>query len=257
MHNADTLKTEEETGRKRSIEQQLSSDVRDIREEYKHLQMKTRLSLIDRKTPPSKLIGHLSAYLDYPAATEKDNKVLADRSYDLEKAENIDKIFIIVAPFWSFLDFEILEDIIEIFGTDEDKRKLGDYKLKLKEILTSWKVERFYCLDADDSVFQGLICLKVDTHTMSTYRNVKDAIAKILEVNKYALQAKTVETGCIKLVFCCPKMAIIHLLPLSQDRNDQIKRIIPRILRIMTMDDKTALESIIFQVTIKCLFECV
>ncbi len=239
------------------MEQQLSSDVRIIRNEYKVLQTWTRLSLKNRKTPPSELIARLSSYREYPAAMKKDDKLLADRYNDLEKAENIDKIFIIVAPFWSFLDFDILEDIINAFGIDEDKLKLKNYKLKLKEILSSWKVESLQsrCLhvdadDNDDKGCQRLLCLKVDTHTMSTYRYVKDTIANILEVDMFALRVKTVEEGCIKLVFCCPKLSIIHLLPLSQSRNDQIKQIIPRILKMTTMDDKTALESIIFQVTI-------
>ncbi|XP_064382127.1 uncharacterized protein LOC135331030 isoform X2 [Halichondria panicea] len=257
----DALKTEEvkeRTGRKRkrsvAMEQQLSSDVRIIRNEYKVLQTWTRLSLKNRKTPPSELIARLSSYREYPAAMKKDDKLLADRYNDLEKAENIDKIFIIVAPFWSFLDFDILEDIINAFGIDEDKLKLKNYKLKLKEILSSWKVESLQsrCLhvdadDNDDKGCQRLLCLKVDTHTMSTYRYVKDTIANILEVDMFALRVKTVEEGCIKLVFCCPKLSIIHLLPLSQSRNDQIKQIIPRILKMTTMDDKTALESIIFQ----------
>ena len=88
-----------------------------------------------------RLKAHLLAYRNFRGVTRKESTLqLSDRQGDLEKAESIDEIFVIVCPFWSFLDYDILEDVIKDLGADSDRENLAEYVTNLKDFLHSWKV---------------------------------------------------------------------------------------------------------------------
>ena len=67
--------------------------------------------------------------------------LLAHQQEELRRAASVDEIFVIISPFSSFLDFEILEDVIEKFGAESDQRDLATYFIELKKFLNAWKVE--------------------------------------------------------------------------------------------------------------------
>ncbi len=67
--------------------------------------------------------------------------LLAHQQEELRRAASIDEVFVIVSPFWSFLDFEILEDVINKFGAESDQSDLATYFIELKDFLNTWKVE--------------------------------------------------------------------------------------------------------------------
>ena len=86
------------------------------------LQMSVRDSLKMRNVPSGRLADFLMNYSFFRSIrvmTCNQPLRLSDQLSDLENAESIDRIFCIIAPFWSFLDYRILERIIK----DKD---LGD-----------------------------------------------------------------------------------------------------------------------------------
>ena len=130
-------------GRKRKRDdgdeiQQLNNDIHVIMRKYAKLQISTRESLKKRNVSCLGLVAHLLAYRDFCGVKRSESTLLlSDRQKDLEKAGSIDEIFVIVCPFWSFLDYEILEDIInsEDLGADSDRQNLAEYITSLKEFL--------------------------------------------------------------------------------------------------------------------------
>ena len=215
---------------------QLNSDVQSIERKYAQLQTSTRESLKDRSVPCMRLKAHLLAYRNFRGVTRKESTLLlSDRQRDLEKAESIDEIFVIVCPFWSFLDYEILEDIINSkdLGADSDQQNLAVYTTNLRDFLHSWRVEpRKVC--RDDSVSPGSrvkLHFKLDTNSLSMYRDVKIAIARILDIQVSALQLCSIEEGCTELVFLCPN--ITPSLPLSDEKKEELFRIIPPVLKVV------------------------
>ena len=57
---------------------------------------------------------------------------------EITSAKSVSKIFIILSPYWNYLDFEILVYIINHYGThgdDSDEKRLQNYEKALKKIL--------------------------------------------------------------------------------------------------------------------------
>ena len=232
-----------------SIEE-LHSDIKSMVKRFARLQTATRESIKERNVPPECLIGHLSAYRMFPTVMKEEDKLLAHRQEDLERAESIDKIFSIISPFLSFLDFEILEDIINSkdVGADGDRQNLEEYVRILKEFLDSWKVEpRKICCDESELLGSRVkLGFKLDTDSLSMYRDVKFAIARILDIKVNALQLYSIEEGCVELVFLFPKVAISSLLPL-ESLGDKLSEVKPQALKIKLVDGNTT-ESVVFKV---------
>ena len=197
-----------------------------------------------------RLKAHLLAYRHFRGVIRKESALLlSDRQRDLEKAESIDEIFVIVCPFWSFLDYEILEDIINSkdLGAESDRQNLAEYVTNLKDFLHSWRVEPRK-VSRDDSESSGSrvkLHFKLDTNSLSMYRDVKIAIARILDIQVSALQLCSIEEGCTELVFLCPDTT--PSLPLSDEKKEKLFRIIPPVLKVVIIGFSDT-ETVLFEV---------
>ncbi len=223
--------------------QQLKNDIKTIERKYIRLQTATRESLKNSKSVDlCSLIALLTSYRASRAVIESEsNMLLAHQQEDLRRAASVDEIFVIVSPFWSFLDFEILEDVIELFGADSDRHNLAEYVTELKQFLNSWKVEPCKISRLDDDKSRMKICIKLDTDSLAIYRDLKIAIARIFEVEVYALHLHSIEDGCIQLIFILPE--IVHIIA---PKRDQLAQIDPSVLKISLSRGSTC--EVIFEV---------
>ena len=231
-----------ELGTKRALDddtEQLHNDIRSIERKFSKLLTSTRKSIKNRKVPSDELVAFLSPYKSSRAVRKGEDRTLADRQDDLEREENVNKIFTIISPFLSFLDFGILEDMIndKEVGADSDRENLADYIVSLKQFLNSWKVEpRKIIRDENELIGSRVkLCFKLETESLSMYRNVKANIAQILEVPVSALQLCSIEEGCIELVFLITREAISKFLPLESLRSS-LSDLRPRILKLTLID---------------------
>ena len=225
--------------------QQLNSDIRTMERKFAKLQLSIRESLKERHVPYMKLVDHLMAYRYlHSVLTDKSTLYLSHQQSDLEKAESMDNIFRILTPFWSFLDFELLEDIVDdrTLGADGDRQRLDEYSTSLKEFLYSWKVDAYeVCHHTSESVeSQVKLHFKLDTDSLAMYRDVKAAIARILDVQVHALQLYSIQEGCVELSFLCHDMAL--QVPFGHQQIESLSAMRPAVLWVK-LD-----ESFLFQV---------
>ena len=200
------------------------------------MQTATRESLKAKNVSPSKLAAHLSGYRTFRSTMRRENKYLADCQEDLKKATSIDELFVIVSPFWSFLDYDILEDIIAVFGSRGDKGNLRRYVQSLKKFLESWKIQPHKISRHRDVDSRTKLYFKLDTISMSPYRDVKEAIARILNVETYALQLCSVDNGCVELVFWCSDQ-IPRLHNYIRNKSSDISKLCPSVLKVSILEE--------------------
>ena len=188
------------------------------------------------------LVALLTSYRSSRAVIESEsNMLLAHQQEELRRAASIDEVFVIVSPFWSFLDFEILEDVIKKFGTESDQSDLATYFTELKDFLNTWKVEPCKISRLDDDKKRVKFCFKLDAESLAIYRDLKAAIARILKVSVYALHLHSIEGGSIQFIF-----SFLGILHLSFHQCDQIAQIIPSVLKVSLIHGSTS--EIIFEV---------
>ena len=169
---------------------------------------------------------------------------------ELLSAKTIDDLFIAILPFESFLDYDLLEKIVEKFGDKADKENLTQYVTDLKSFLSSWKVKpQNICQYESNTEHELKMCFKLDSDSMKCYRDFKGSIAKIFRVNVCAIHIAAVDIGCIEIGFFFPK--VIAKQSLSSSQAAQLGALTPRVLRVSVIDGPS--RTVIFEVRIEAM----
>ena len=88
------------------------------------------------------------------------------------------------------------------------------------------------------------ICIKLDTDSLAIYRDLKAAVARIFEVEVYALHLHSIEDGCIQLIFFLPA-EIVHIIA---PKRDQLAQIHCSVLKVSLSLRGSTTSEVIFEV---------
>ncbi len=197
--------------------------------EFQRLLSKTEESLNKRQIKVSDLRFHVAKYCQLESVYEDDSKTLSGKKLTdkLKKVRSVKGIYFLLTPFWSFLDYEILEGIINKFGDDTDKKKMADYKNSVEIFLKSWKVEPSACIVINEHCDTRIkLHLKLDTDSMSCYRHIKETIAKIFKLESHEVCLHSIKCGIVLLLPNIPR-----LLSMTLHAQKEIEQISPRVLQ--------------------------
>ena len=116
---------------KEELKAKLYTDVRKMKYQFGCLVTRTRDS-VEERIPTGKFAGSILALGAYePAPEEQDQSLLNEHKEEIKMAKSISGIFIILSAYWNYLSYEILEFTIELYGTDDDKKRLKSYNEEL------------------------------------------------------------------------------------------------------------------------------
>ena len=130
--------------------------------------------------------------------------------------KNMDQLFTNISKYWSWYNYDLLEDLIKRFGDQEDETKLNQYVDKF----TSHLEKRLP--KSQDSVSFGTgyrrgqkqLLIKIDEHweiPLGQIRELHHKIAEILKKPPKILYFSSVSKGCICLEFLVPESMPILL----------------------------------------------
>ena len=107
----------------------LQRETRHITIQFQYLVSSTLKSLKEQCVTVGDFIPHLMALGTYsPVFKDAQVPVFRQQFKDLEKAKSISEIFWILKDYLSFFNYQIIEHIITVLGTKEDKSRLQSYK---------------------------------------------------------------------------------------------------------------------------------
>ena len=127
-----------------------------------------------------------------PAPGVQDQSLLNEHKDEIKSAESISEIFNILSAYLNYLNYELLEYIIELYGTSEDIERLRSYEYKLRRFCG----RRIFELPSPVSGSgvgnkQSLkFCVMLNVRediTVKEIRRIRIKIAKILLLNPSAL----------------------------------------------------------------------
>ena len=123
-----------------------------------------------------------------PAPGERDRSLLDEHSEEIKRAKTISEIFNILCAYWNYLSYEILEYIIEHYGTSDDCERLKKYDEELCNFCKRRTFE-FPPESGNDNMLnprQKKFCVVLNVHEdigAKEFVRIKSRIAKILKVN--------------------------------------------------------------------------
>ena len=141
----------------------------------------------------------------------------------LKQSSTISEIFDALYPFKSFFHYEVIENIVQVFGSFTDHKLMDEYILKFNEFCerSVFQVPPNIFRDSDpkpgDKVFQVKFLKKGQT-SLRDIASVRRRVASILGIEVFALQLCCITDGCVCLRFLIFAKVAEKVFPLSQSQ---------------------------------------
>ena len=197
------------------LHQRIYTDISKIKRSFSHLQAVARENIKNHK----KLIAHVMC-MDM-LSEEDEQKV--------EMASNTDEVFIVLAKYWSFLDFGNLEDIIEHNCGEAEQTKMQEYGKEVKEFCKK-RVSEFP-LDSlhSDISHVGMeelhFVLDLTNPSLKRIKDLKRVIATILGLDASKLVLVNIGGGSVVATFLTATSSAKQICSLTKQQEDALKTV--------------------------------
>ncbi len=200
----------------------LDKDVRAVQKKFSSLTLALKKSLVNY-VEHCDLALFVSGLTVYDATKANYEKTFADIIPEIFECDSISKIFLILSNYWSWINYDLLQDIVDGVGNDSDKANIEKYKsdtLKpfLEKSLSEIPVSiygRFRMKNFQKLVFK--IGTDMESHSASSARRIKEKIAHHFGLEYRSILLARIEEGCLQITFLIPQIVIDTMFPLTQE----------------------------------------
>ena len=217
---------------KEELKAQLKNDEQKMKLLFGSLVTNTRDS-VEKRISVGKVAGSILALGAFePAIGERDRRLLDEHREEIESAKSVSEIFIILSAYWNYLDYDILVYVINHYGThgdDSDERRLQNYN----EALQRFCKRRIFELplsengNGAENKKQEKLYMKLnipeDTLAEQMFP-IRIKVAEILQLNPATLQIRSVNKGCVQLIFLIPKFVARKIFPLLDEQTSALSK---------------------------------
>ena len=220
---------------KSALEGRLIRESHQILFKFNKLLKTTIKSLKDKGVTPEELVTTLMCL--ETIIGDQQQPLFHEHAERMVQQGSIDRIFWFLSDHISFINFDVIEHIIQSHGVDESK--LRDYKVELKEYCKRRVSEHPHSNYAEPCT-PGYtpVVIKLDKHInrckILDINLFRDKLSRILQVHSHALVFLTVEEGCTQLTFRIPSFIVNLVFPLSREQEESLKA--ERVLKLVCDD---------------------
>ena len=208
---------------KKNLMHKLSTQSAEMIKEFSELFDKTCASLSKREINVESLAVRVLGLGAYRSSLIH-KPLMHEAEMELKTAKSIESAFLVLRPYMSFFNFELLEHIIEseMLCSDDDRIRMKEYRSKFERYCKRKVFEVPY--DAIGQITSNLKTPKKETFAVLITDDEKDLIdvkkaegkfATLLNVRPSTLYLHKIDVGCLLLVFSVPEFVAQNLFPLD------------------------------------------
>ena len=208
----------------------LQKDVFEIDEKFSSLVIDIALSFQERKLNIEKLKLYLMnlQYLKTRNGNQS-NELLTPIQKSIKESTTFSEIFMLLANFWSWFNFLLLEKIVQRMGSKDEKKLIEDYLSCLKNFLRRYVYEMPSSLHAPKSIekfvkFKAKLSEQMKCRKAEELPLIQIRFASILGIESHSIMLTTVKDGCLELEFLVPE-SVQAMFPLSEEIRDEIYKL--------------------------------
>ena len=215
------------------LEQRLISDTRKMITRFACFISILEKSLEDQGVPLEKVASRV---LSLEAFTEDIGQKLLEKKDEeaIQQAKSVPKIFMVLYPYISFFNYEIMEHLVKHHGSPDDHKRLKEYLTAFSAFCQRSVFEvppNVYSSKSrtDCKVF-AVKCTERVATTLEGVRGVKGKIADVLGLRASSLQLCSVVKGCMELRFLISTAVADRILPVPPAKQRALNEIGVRVL---------------------------
>ena len=187
-------------------------------------------SLTARSVSKDSLVSCLAGFKSRTKVFDADNPTVFrnEKSKFEDPSATLNTVWNVVADYFSFFDYEVLETIIIALGTDSDNKSIVKYKEDFEE----YAKQRLIVLQKDTTVQNGegriehSMIVKLDSSydgcAIRSLKTLETKLSDILGLEKGVLKLRKVTDGCVQLVFTILDFIPCIIFPLSLDQESAL-----------------------------------
>ena len=189
---------------------------------FQELVSATIKSLIKQNVPLDELTSHVMTLGAFDPVFKEPQVPLFQYCFrELKTADTIPKVFLVLKDYFSFFNYDIIEHVIAVLGTEEDKANLQSYKRTFDQ----YAKRRIYeCVphfgpvsDTDHADVFVKVDSRYDNYTVEEIKGFCNKLSDVLQVSSQGvLRLCRVEKGCFQLIFQVPSFVQQKIFPLSR-----------------------------------------
>ena len=182
---------------KQNLEFKIKTDLDRLQKNFASLQTSVRRSLKEREVSTQDVVAHVVGY-----------GVSDEHKKELTALNSLDRVFIVLTDYWSFLDCDLLENIVENYGCDSDHEKMAKYQEELNLFCKrriSEVPNKTLVLSDDQTREKMVIKLNISDPRLAAIKDLKIKICKILSIEPWSLQIMEIKEGCVQITFLISK----------------------------------------------------
>lgn len=155
-------------------------------------------------------------------------ELFEEHRVNLSSTKEIDEVFEIITDYNSYFNYELIETIIIVHGSDNDKKRLKQYLSDFAEYCKKVPCEEVNDDHAESSPKLTKVKFKLDyeKHKLKCgdIKRIQRQIAKILKIKCTLLKVCQVGEGCIEITFLVPRFIMWHFESLQEDEKSALIR---------------------------------
>ena len=201
------------------------------------LEAETVYSLHER-VAATDIVRTLLQYCTVTVYPTRSVSLLQGHKQALLDAKDTKEVFIIISPFYSYYNYELIQMIVDVHGSERDKEKMRQYILEFSEYCRMVPCVEFYDNGCQTSRKQVNLKLKLDYDkellTLTDIKNIQSNISKILNIRPCVLYFHSVdlEDGCTAVTFLFPDPCFHAVVKLLKEKTT----ILQREVKMMTIE---------------------
>ena len=196
---------------------------------FQELVSSTVLSIKEQQIPLSDLVLHIMTLGAFNPVYKKPQVSAFHHHFeDLQTADTVSKVFLVLKDYFSFFNYHVIEHIITVLGTEKDKDNLRCYKEKFDQYSKRRIYECMPQFGLASKTNHAAIFVKVDSqfenYTVTEVERFRCQLSEVLHISsKGVLFLCRIETGCVQLTFQVPLFVKQKIFPLSREQERTLK----------------------------------
>ena len=156
-----------------------------------------------------------------PGDLKSEHKFFVDEvKAELKKAESIEDIFLILDDYWDYLNYSLLEHIVDRHvSSDEVKKEMAEYGKEISSFRMKTRLNIFYHVHKRrpkvDEKFRNAVTKHVIdwfTATLEDVEKFRNDLCSELSLQMFSLQLAVVAQGCVEITWLVPSSLVTYIM---------------------------------------------
>ena len=138
---------------------------------------------------------------------------------ELKKAESIADIFFTVDDYWDFLNYSLLEHIIDRHASDNVKKEMAEYVVQVNAFRRKTRLDKFSKIykrkeKKVDEKFRTLVTehdIHLSTTTLEKVEEIRHDVCSELSLREFSLQLAAVAPGSLVITWLVPQSLVAYI----------------------------------------------